>query len=288
MEDPTRRALMGAATVVGLAALASRAKAGPINPPAAPVGSTGHTLDEIYNRIGPDGRTPIPGGSAPVTLSARGSYVLTGNITLGAGAGANGAVIISASDITLDLNGFTISLADSNSVGIAIDNDVSRTTVRNGCITGAGVGVRCFSNGRATTLERLTIDSSRTHGVLLGPGCFGSVVRECVVTFVGVGTTAADNGLAVYGIFAAGSGSRIERCTVADTRNNSTNPFSTISIQASGQGSVVERCLVSNDGLVAGSVGINAGLTGSLYRDNNVYNCTTEYTGVAQNGGGNF
>lgn len=70
---------------------------GSLTPPGAP-GPTMKTLDQV------EARTPIPGGTAPYTISASGSYYLTGNITV-----ATGDVITStAADVTIDLNGFNL------------------------------------------------------------------------------------------------------------------------------------------------------------------------------------
>ena len=74
---------------VEVATIAAAGHAGPLNPPAGVIAPTARTLTEIYNKIatppaagGYDGRIPIPAGTAPVTISQAGSYVLTGDITL--------------------------------------------------------------------------------------------------------------------------------------------------------------------------------------------------------------
>ncbi len=91
--------------------------------PAAPPGPTMKTLDQL------EPRTPI---SAPQTIDASGSYYLTNDIS--------GAVDISADNVDLDLNGFTLSEGIPN--GISING---RTNIRivNGTIRApqtAGVG----------------------------------------------------------------------------------------------------------------------------------------------------
>jgi hypothetical protein len=69
---------------------------GALTPPAAP-GPTMKSLDQI------EARTPI--SVAPFTITASGSYYLTTNVTVSSG----DAITISANNVTLDLNGFTIS-----------------------------------------------------------------------------------------------------------------------------------------------------------------------------------
>ena len=72
---------------------------GPLNPPAgAPVPSM-KTLDQI------EARTAIE--SLPYTISTSGSYYLAKNLQFAATSGD--AISITAPNVTLDLNGFTIS-----------------------------------------------------------------------------------------------------------------------------------------------------------------------------------
>src|SRR5687767_7720762 len=69
---------------------------GNLTPPGAPA-PTMKTLDQIEPRI--------PIGSVPFTINAPGSYYLTGNLNTA----TTNAIIIRASDVTLDLRGFTLS-----------------------------------------------------------------------------------------------------------------------------------------------------------------------------------
>jgi hypothetical protein len=96
---------------------------GGLNPPGPP-GAGMVTLQQI------EPRTPI--SSAPFTIMASGSYYLTTNITVSTGI----AIFITASGVTLDLNGFTISstAASANHTGILLGNSVSEISVFNGHI----------------------------------------------------------------------------------------------------------------------------------------------------------
>ena len=80
-----------------IAAVAALFAQGPLTPPGAPA-PTMKTLAQI------EARTPIAGPGA-VTISASGSYYLTTNINVATG----DAITITADNVTLDLNGFTIS-----------------------------------------------------------------------------------------------------------------------------------------------------------------------------------
>lgn len=91
--------------LLAVAFSATALAAGPLLPPAAP-GSPAADMPSLteIQKAAYQGRTPIATSTSTVTISQPGSYILTGNITVGATDG----IIINASDVTLDLNGFTI------------------------------------------------------------------------------------------------------------------------------------------------------------------------------------
>ena len=109
---------------------------GSLTPPGAPA-PTMKTLDQV------EARTPI--SSAPFNISASGSYYLTGNLTVATG----NAITINADQVTLDLNGFTISSTASPASGTAVLLNSARknVTIKNGHIS----GTTTFSAGAFTT-----------------------------------------------------------------------------------------------------------------------------------------
>ncbi|MFN9976214.1 MAG: hypothetical protein ACK58T_40580, partial [Phycisphaerae bacterium] len=116
---PDRRALL--AGIGGLAAGAllvgsNAAHAGPLNPPAGPIASTGKTLTEVEPRIAINS-TNTPGSSATSSIfriTQPGSYYLTGNVV---GLAGRHGIEIAASSVTLDLGGFTVDGTASGSGG---------------------------------------------------------------------------------------------------------------------------------------------------------------------------
>jgi hypothetical protein len=140
------------------------------------------------------GVTPGDGPGFPVSLTQPGSYRLSGNLNVPANAPG---ISISASGVTLDLNGFQI--AGSNA-GTGIFGAFAHrgTTIRNGSVTrfvkgidlnglmSAVHGVRAFANtdvgievGAGATLVDNTVQDNGV-GIHTGPS---SVVRDNLVLF---------------------------------------------------------------------------------------------------------
>ena len=155
------------------------------------------TLDQIEPRI--------PIGSVPFTINAPGSYYLTGNLNTA----TTNAIIIRASDVTLDLRGFTLSGAGQSFSGVLAPLSAANITIMNGVIRNfgnfgidagsvqAGVirNISFFGNGRgiqlgvlfgaqsASLVEQCTAVSNLLFGILVGNGC---QVRSCAANFNGI------------------------------------------------------------------------------------------------------
>src|SRR5208282_3674210 len=99
--------LLSTFTTFYVAQLSTAFAQGSLTPPGAPA-PTMITLSQI------EPRTPI--SSAPFTITNPGSYYLTTNVTVSSGNG----IIIAASDVTLDLGGFTIFSTDPANTGQGI------------------------------------------------------------------------------------------------------------------------------------------------------------------------
>ncbi|HXM04169.1 MAG TPA: NosD domain-containing protein [Chthoniobacterales bacterium] len=83
------------------------------------------------------GQTAI--GSLPHTINKSGYYVVNKDLTYN---GNSKAIIVKAADVTIDLQGFTLSCNDSVSPTIAIYVDnVSDVTIKSGIISGFRTGV---------------------------------------------------------------------------------------------------------------------------------------------------
>ncbi len=137
-----------------LALIGSALGQGPLTPPtvAAPAlgplpaltpGGEPQATMKTLHQVEP--RTPVAEGQPGVTknpnggftIAAGGSYYLTSNLTVVSGSG----VIITASNVTLDLHGFTIAstAATPSGAGVDVPVFVNGLTVRNGFIRGTTV-----------------------------------------------------------------------------------------------------------------------------------------------------
>ena len=123
-------------------------------------------------------------GGYPYVIAQAGSYKLSGNLTPPTNVDA---VHINSNNVTLDLNGFTIGSATcvpdtcgaTNAYGVtaSASHPYYNITIRNGTISGMGVGV--YLNGDSFTLEDLHIRNIANNGIFVtwtGGNTPGSVI----------------------------------------------------------------------------------------------------------------
>lgn len=156
---------------VGIVAmLASGARGGPLDPPGAP-SATG-TLPQVEPRM------PIPpvgwNGTFPITISQSGSYFLTRNLT--GVANTDGIDITTPSDVTIDLNGFTLTGSAATGIGIYDAAFGGNVVVYNGTLTNWFVGLN-LSQARRARVSGLSVTGSS-----LGMTLSFAMVEDCQVT----------------------------------------------------------------------------------------------------------
>jgi|ERR1035441_6161070 hypothetical protein len=160
------------------------AQGGSLIPPGTPA-PTMITLNQI------EPRTPITNTTA-VTISASGSYYLTANITVTNGS----AITITASQVTLDLNGFTLSSTEASPIGtgILLAGGNTDITILNGHIKGGITysGGVYSGNGFAyginysgsiplnVLVSRVSVSGCQLGGILLANNV-SIVVESCTV-----------------------------------------------------------------------------------------------------------
>jgi hypothetical protein len=166
-----------------LAATAAPALAGPLDPPVGPAVSTMKTLAQVEPRI-PLVPSTLPGATTLIRITEPGSYYLTGNLVVPAD--KNG-IVIAASNVTIDLSGFTISGLAGSENGIIHDGGL-RTNIRihNGSIANMGYrGIDLATFGvyppHHTSVERISISNCTDLGMYFNDG----VIRDCRVVECG-------------------------------------------------------------------------------------------------------
>ncbi len=147
---------------------------GPLTPPAAPT-PTMKTLDQVEPRK-PINATNTPGDANSVfKITTSGSYYLTGNVT---GVSGKNGISIAASNVTIDLKGFTLGGVGSSLDGVHVESGNTRLTVRNGTITSwGGDGVDEIDGGATDGIyENIRATGNSADGLRLNEKC---VVTAC-------------------------------------------------------------------------------------------------------------
>jgi len=171
----------------------------------------------------------------PIVIDEPGSYVLTGPVLdcIGCDDAPSSGIVISASDVTLDCNGFQIVGDPLNSLnGVFIDAPFTNVVIRNGT-------VRDWSNTGIIGGGGVTLESMR----VIGNGFQGGAGIELASEARVINSVAQNN--SGNGIF-VGFGSYVEGCTAM---GNGENGIET-AIGAIANGSVLNDCIARNNGLV--------------------------------------
>lgn len=254
---------------LGLLVAAHAFGQGALTPTGAPA-PTMRSLDQI------EPRTPI--SSLPITINTPGSYFLTGNLSVTTG----NAITLSADDVSIDLNGFTISSSASPAAGtgisisgvrrnIIVTNGKIRgtTTFSGGVFTNGGFasGLNVIAAGTANVyVSRLQVSGVSQDGIDIASLSNGaSFVENCSVTTCGA-----------FGIRA----SLVRNCTASTTGNDAINAL------------IAEGCIGDTVNIVATASGVRASdaaqncrgtaITGNGVFADGVINCA----GVSTSGSG--
>lgn len=213
---------------------------GSLTPPGAPT-ATMKSLAQI------EPRTPI--SSAPFTITQAGSYYLATNVT----AATSNAIFIAANQVTLDLNGFSISSTSPtpNGAGVMIASSRTNITIMNGSIV-SGVkeagGVFSGTGFESGVSFVVNYSDTNTLGFTVNARVVGVNVLGCLGT----------------GILLTGT---VESCRVHTAGGFGINAF-TIRNSAAlncGGSAIAGRilsdcegeCIGSGDALIANSLAIN-------------------------------
>jgi parallel beta-helix repeat protein len=173
------------------------------------------TLDQVEARIIVNSDN-TPGDSATLfKITQPGSYYLTTNIT---GVSGKAGIAIESSQVTLDLNGFSLTGVAGSLDGIRNTNGaIVALTIRNGIIRDwDGNGISGIGGGYGATFSGLLVFGNGGDGM----DVFRATVRDCVTEDNGdVGINATESG--IINCSATGNGTgfslayscRVEGCT---------------------------------------------------------------------------
>ena len=199
------------------------ALAGDLTPPVGPVSSTMKPLTDVEPRTAVNAENTPGDADSVFRIVEPGSYYLTGDV--GALAGEHG-IQIASSDVTLDLNGFSIHVsAPGTLTGVHVEGQQVSLEIKNGNIRGFNDG----GIGGGPLVRARVIDMRVTNilgvGVTLGAN---STIRDCTLD-------SNDSGNVVIGDF-----SIIESCTATNSANG-------LGI-STGTGCTLRNCVANGNG----------------------------------------
>jgi hypothetical protein len=205
--------------------------------------------------------TPGDAAGFPVRISAAGSYILTGNLEIPA-AVAN-AIEITASHVTINLNGFLIFKKNPDvSPAIIAENTIKFVKVFNGHIRGMGGALLGGIGNRVEGVQLEGADPSQCTGISLGD--LGVAVGNQVMN-VDTAFTVGKNGLVKDNVVGkAGHGVRAGENSIIE--GNSVESGAAQASIIAGDGSIVSGNISG-----ANDAGIQAGAL-CLVKDNTVRN----------------
>ncbi len=264
----TAQCLLSRVIVCAIALPALPALAGPLTPPAGAVAPTHKTLTEVEPRVAISAANTPGDASNEFRITQPGSYYLTGNLVTG---GGRNGIQIAADNVTLDLNGFTLSQDPAGTgfpAGVRATTAVRNFVLRNGTVRGyRGYGAfGAFENSTFHDMAfmdslggQLEIGSSdgvivrnvRTRattgetGIQVGPGSLvESSTTEGGTIGITVGTGSVVRSCVVVSPTATGisaTASLVIDCTVSGGTSTSSLSNAGIAISPGGR---VERCLI--------------------------------------------
>ena len=199
--------------ILGIPFMDARAQGGLI-PSGAPA-PTMKTLDQV------EARTLIP--SAGYVINRPGSYYLVTNLNA---SGTTAGISVNASDVTLDLNGFTVSGAAAFGNGVFLAIGVQNVLIENGTIRDCSESGIVAGKTLGCTFRNLRVLNHSNAGI---SGGYNTVIKNCTVRDNGgygihgvsgsriVGNIIEDNNV---GLYLSGTGNYVENNMVKDNSDN--------------------------------------------------------------------
>jgi hypothetical protein len=266
--------LLRTAVASGVLMMPGLMLAGPLQPAVGPVVSTGKTLTSLEPRTEINASNTPGDANSIFRITQPGSYYVSGNI---AASGARSAIEIAASNVTIDLTGFTLSSFITN------DGAINNITIRNGTVDASFITLLangadpadgcvienvCFSNCTTQAIRVGDASMLRNVRILAPTGNFGGSIRMgdfATLTDVTIENRAAGNSVNIdVGAHAtldrvisrgglrgidAGSYARLRSCVVSGALSQ------TLSAINVGEGSTLIDCTATGNQAAGFAVG---------------------------------
>jgi len=262
-------------TVLSLAPVFAQ---GSLTPPAGPPGPVMKSLEQVEPRVLI--RNDFE-NLQRVVISASGSYYLGEDVLA---FGDSHGIEITASNVTLDLNGFTIqgNLEVGSLDGVRIGEGANNVTIRNGTVRlflGIGINAPAYGEGYdATTPTNLRVSDVRLISNALGGlrmGSRGVVTDSIAQGNSGTGFFTTYNSIIRDCIATGNTGHGIEFWGSCQVTGNSCSDNTQNGILANGSSSVITENLVTGstlNGIYVSGVGLRGNRV-----DSNVSNYNQQY-----------
>lgn len=157
------------------ACAASIAQAGPLDPPVGPIAPTGKVLTELEPRIAVNATNTPPFGSAKFRITKPGSYYLAADVV---GANGDNGILIEASNVTLDLNGFSVVGGPGSVFAISSNSPQTNIVITNGSVRGWGSAGVYLPTATGSRYTNLTVANCGSYGLYAGDN---SRIEHCIV-----------------------------------------------------------------------------------------------------------
>lgn len=252
--------------LLALAALTATPALAQLDPPPGPVAPTFKTLDEVQPRV-PLSDTNTPGNAdARFIITEPGSYYLTANML---DVQTDVGILIAASDVTIDLMGFTVSGSEGAQHGIRVNGTSDNLTIRNGTVTGftqAGVDLAYGNaNGLGSLIEHVRSNKNGFIGIYAG---VGATIRGCqTLENGGSGFIVFDRGTleSCESRLNGGNGFVLQGAGTLTTCTADQNEY--VGIRTNGT-TTINACSATNNGKDGILTALNATVTNSNASDN--------------------
>ncbi len=224
--------------------------------------------------LGVEGRIPVFG---PTTISEPGSYILTQDFSETSG----NSITIAASDVTLDLNGHTITHSGSSpsDVNVFLSTGSTRLSIRNGRLLGGrhGILTEPGTSEVEITIEGIEVANASGIGILIHGARLieidSSIVRNNVggITVYPLQASPATGRIVDSVVDSSSSGIDMRYCRQVEIRHNSITSRYDIGLRLSEcPGSLIEGNRIWASAGGAGNFGMAVSGVSTLIKGNTV------------------